>query len=155
MSTSPDDLRNKTFSIVKKGYERGEVHRFLGTLADELVQFDRIATTDDAIIEADVYAMLATEVEAAKPVSDFILINVAHSPDERLGEKDAFFCTQAGLERAKEHLAPGGILGVWSYAERSPFADALREVFSEVRVEPVSYDNQMIDERRTDWLFFA
>ena len=48
-----------------------------------------------------------------------------------------------------------GVLGVWSYAESSPFADALREVFDQVRVEPVSYDNQLIDERRTDWLFFA
>jgi DivIVA domain-containing protein len=62
MSTSPDDLRNKTFNIVKKGYERGEVHRFLGNLADELVEFDRIVATDEEIVEADVI-----EVDEIKP----------------------------------------------------------------------------------------
>ena len=50
---------------------------------------------------------------------------------------------------------PGGVLAVWSYAESSPFADALEEVFDEVRIEPISHDNRLIDERQTDWLFFA
>jgi hypothetical protein len=44
---------------------------------------------------------------------------------------------------------------VWSYAESSPFAEALSETFAQVRVEPVTYDNRMIDQQRTDWLFFA
>ena len=34
-------------------------------------------------------------------------------------------------------------------------ADALAEVFDEVRVEPVTYNNQLIDQHQTDWLFFA
>ena len=63
MSTSPDDLRNKTFSIVKRGYERGEVHRFLGNLADELVEFDRIVATGEEIVEADVIEVEETEPE--------------------------------------------------------------------------------------------
>lgn len=65
MSTSPDDLRNKTFSIVKKGYERGEVHRFLGNVADDLEQFNRNTATDDEIIEADVI-----ETEEVEPQSE-------------------------------------------------------------------------------------
>jgi hypothetical protein len=44
---------------------------------------------------------------------------------------------------------------VWSYAESSPFADALRAVFQEVRIEPVTFFNELIDEEVTDWLFFA
>ena len=86
---------------------------------------------------------------------DLILIDVDHSPDERLGEESGSFYTPAGLRAAREHLSPGGVLGVWSYAESSPFSEAMRDVFGDVRVEPVSYDNEMIDERRTDWLFFA
>ena len=44
---------------------------------------------------------------------------------------------------------------VWSYAESSLFADALREVFEEVYVEAVTYENRLIDQHETDWLFFA
>lgn len=51
--------------------------------------------------------------------------------------------------------AARGILGVWSYAESSDFSRALRKVFDEVRVEPVTYFNDLVDEERTDWLFFA
>lgn len=54
MAMSPDDLRNKTFTIVKKGYERGEVHRFLGTIADELSSFNTTAQSNDEIVFANV-----------------------------------------------------------------------------------------------------
>ena len=47
------------------------------------------------------------------------------------------------------------MLGVWSYAESSPFVEALHEVFREVRIEPVTFMNDLIDEETTDWLFFA
>jgi hypothetical protein len=59
------------------------------------------------------------------------------------------------LQAARRHPAPGGVLAVWSYAESSPFADALREVFKQVRVEPVTFRNDLVDEQVTDWLFFA
>lgn len=102
--------------------------------------------------QGDVYGRLA-----ASPTRQFdvILIDVDHSPDERLGEENASFYSAAGLQAAKEHLAPSGVLAVWSYAENSPFADALRTAFENVQVQPVSYDNQLINEQQTDWLFFA
>jgi spermidine synthase len=105
-----------------------------------------------SVVRGDVYAWLA-----GKPAEafDLILIDVDHAPDDRLSGTNDLFYTKAGLERARRHLAPGGILGVWSYAESSPFAGALREVFDEVRVEPVSFFNELIDEQTTDWLFFA
>jgi spermidine synthase len=100
----------------------------------------------------DVYARLAGP---ASDRFDLILIDVDHSPDERLGAADDAFYTEPGLRRAARHLAPGGILGVWSYAESSPFSRALREVFAEVRVEPVTFFNDLVEEETTDWLFFA
>ena len=78
-----------------------------------------------------------------------------HSPDERLAEENISFYSVAGLEAARQHLLPGGVLAVWSYAESSPFADAMNEVFADVSVVPVSYHNELIDETRTDWLFFG
>ena len=100
----------------------------------------------------DVYARLA-----ATPAErfDLILIDVDHAPDDPLSRTSDTFYSAEGLERASRHLAPGGILGVWSYAESSPFARALREVFHEVRIEPVTFFNALIDEETTDWLFFA
>jgi hypothetical protein len=46
-------------------------------------------------------------------------------------------------------------LAVWSYAEHSRFETALRRVFRDVRLEPVTVLNDLVDEEQTDWLFFA
>lgn len=104
------------------------------------------------VTQGDVYQRLTSPQQG---LFDLILIDVDHSPQERLGDENASFYTVSGLQSAKLHLAANGVLAIWSYAESSPFADALREVFAEVRVEPVSYHNRLIDEERTDWLFFA
>lgn len=104
------------------------------------------------VVAGDVYRRLART-----PTTEFdlILVDVDHSPDETLDGSSASFYSARGLRRAKRHLAPGGVLGVWSYAESSPFADALREVFREVRVEPVTYENDREGGDSSDWLFFA
>ena len=104
------------------------------------------------INQGDVYRRLA-----GRPTTlvDVILIDVDHSPEERLGNDSASFYTECGLLAAKQHLAADGVLAVWSYAESSPFAISLQNVFADVVVQPVTYDNQLVEERRTDWLFFA
>jgi spermidine synthase len=104
------------------------------------------------VVEADVYAMLAAPPERH---FDLILIDVDHSPDERLGESNAGFYTEAGLQQARKHLAPGGVLGVWSYAESSPFVASLRAVFDRIDVELVTFDNRLTEETETNWLFLA
>jgi spermidine synthase len=116
-------------------------------LSSELVEEPRLVLT-----EGDVYQRLAA---APDDLFDVILIDVDHSPEERLGKENAWFYTTQGLRAARRHLAADGVLAVWSYAESSPLADALRAVFHQVRVDPVTYDNRLIDQPRTDWLFFA
>ena len=114
------------------------------------------AETRVEIVEGDVFQRLALPPDPAGTPFDLILIDVDHSPDERLDERrnDGFY-TVEGLRAARRHLAPGGVLGVWSYAEHSPFAAALRQVFADVRVEPVTFVNDLIEGETTDWLFFA
>ncbi len=108
------------------------------------------------IVEGDVFRRLALPSDPVGPLFDLILIDVDHSPAEQLDTtRDNGFYTTEGLRAARRHLAPGGVLGVWSYAESSPFAEALREVFREVRIEPVTFVNDLVDEEMTDWLFFA
>jgi spermidine synthase len=104
------------------------------------------------VVRGDVYLRLS---EPPARAYDLILIDVDHSPDDRLTAANGFFYTVEGLERAKAHLKPGGVLGIWSYAESSPFADALRKTFREVRVVPVEFKNRFVGETQTDWLFFA
>lgn len=123
------------------------VARDLVPLAPELRAEARIVT-----VEGDVYDRLCGPPDRKL---DLILIDVDHSPAEKLGSANAAFYTEDGLRRAREHLAEGGILGVWSYAEHSPFATALRAVFSEVRVEPITVFNDIAGEEQTDWLFFG
>jgi spermidine synthase len=116
-------------------------------LADSLKGNPRLKISQD-----DVYKRLWQPPEKQ---FDLILIDVDHSPEDQLDEANNSFYTEAGLNRAKQHLTQDGLLGVWSYAESSPFADALNKVFREVRIEPVTFLNTHINETVTDWLFFA
>ena len=116
-------------------------------LSSELNQSQRLV-----VAQGDVFQRLQGPAEE---LFDVILIDVDHSPDERLGNESISFYTTPGLMAAKRHLASRGILAVWSYAESSPFSDALRAVFPQVLVKPVTYYNELIDEQLTDWLFFA
>jgi spermidine synthase len=104
------------------------------------------------VVRGDVYLRLSAPPARAH---DLILIDVDHSPDDRLTAANGFFYTAEGLARARAHLKPGGVLGIWSYAESSPFADALRKTFREVRVVPIEFKNRFVGEVQTDWLFFA
>lgn len=121
--------------------------RGLVPLSPELCDEPRLVIT-----QGDVYSRLAGP---ANDLFDLILIDVDHSPDDRLGEDSFPFYTEQGLQAARQHLAPNGILAIWSYAESSPFADALQTVFDQVRIEPITHENRLINEQHTDWLFFA
>lgn len=126
----------------------------IGWMAEGLVPLSPELNHDPrfAVIEGDVYAMLASAPERRY---DLILIDVDHAPDEPLAESNAYFYTEDGLRAAKEHLRPGGVLGVWSYAGSSPFSEALRAVFPSGEIEPIAFDNELTGERETNWLFLA
>jgi len=108
------------------------------------------------LTRGNIYARLADDPPPNDPGFDLILIDVDHAPDDHLGssQNNAFY-TADGLRRTCAHLAPGGLLGVWSYAGSSPFTEALHEVFGDVRAEAVTFMNDVINEETTDWLFFA
>ena len=145
-------------ALASERVARVEVVEFLPQVIEwlerDLVPLSRALKTDERFttVSGDVYARLAA---APGEEYDLILIDVDHAPEDPLSQANGSFYTKEGLERARRHLAGGGILGVWSYAESSPFARALREVFREVRIEPVKFFNELIDEETTDWLFFA
>jgi len=100
----------------------------------------------------DVYAHLGGP---ASRRYDLILIDVDHAPEERLGDTHDVFYSEEALRKAREHLAPNGLLGVWSYAESAAFAQLLGRVFAEVRVERVTFWNPVAEEEESNWLFLA
>lgn len=104
------------------------------------------------ITAGDVYQRLLAE---PREHFDLIVIDVDHSPSDQLGEQDHTFYTASGLASAKDHLRQGGILAVWSYAESSGFATALRNTFGRVHVEPIKTVNALAGHEQTDWLFFG
>jgi spermidine synthase len=138
--------------------KRLEVIEFLpevvGFLNEGLVPLssELLADSRFGVRHGDAYAMLHGQ---AADSWDLVLIDVDHAPDDHLGVDNKTFYTRPGLARAKRHLAPGGILAVWSYAESSPFVDALHGAFDVVEVVSVRYLNEVTGEEQTDWLFLA
>jgi len=86
---------------------------------------------------------------------DLILVDVDHAPELRLGNSNYAFYTEETLRRVREHLAPGGVLGVWSYAESIDFGHLLERVFAEVRIECETFQNPVVEEEESNWLFLA
>jgi spermidine synthase len=114
---------------------------------------ERFATEPSLVMEqGDVYARLAAP---GRGEHDVILIDVDHSPEERLDHGAGAFYAPAGLAAARTHLAPGGVLGVWSSSEHPPFAAAMQDAFGETRVEPVTFRNRHVGTLQADWLFFG
>ncbi len=145
-------------ALRSKRVQRVEVIELLpevvGFLQQGLVPLSPTLLADPrfSVREGNVYAMLG---EPPGERWDLVLIDVDHSPEEHLGPANQSFYTASGLARAKQHLAPGGILAVWSYSESSPFVEALRNTFAVVETVPIDFVNDLVDQEHTDWLFVA
>ncbi|MBA3500676.1 MAG: spermidine synthase [Deltaproteobacteria bacterium] len=103
-------------------------------------------------IQGDVFERLRGP---ATRTHDLLLIDVDHSPDERLGESSDSFYAHNNLVLAAQHLKPGGVFAVWSTSENPAFEAELRKTFEEVRVEPIDFFNETVGSEETNWLFLA
>jgi len=126
----------------------------IGWLKDGLVPLSEQLNSDSRlqVTHGDIYSRMTFPPES---LFDLVAIDVDHSPQDVLGEQSQGFYTEGGLRKASEHLKPGGILGVWSYADDSPLLAAMKNVFDDVGVEEVTVWNDLIDVEQTDWLFFG
>lgn len=102
-------------------------------------------------VESNVYTDLLGEAETTY---DLILIDVDHTPKERLDECSAPFYTVEGQRRVAQRLKPGGVLGVWSAGDDDEFAAVLGEVYTHASTEHVTWDDDFLG-TLTDTLFFA
>lgn len=86
---------------------------------------------------------------------DAILIDVDHSPDDRLAEGNGRFYTAEGIRHAASHLEPGGVLALWSYDEHTPTFDHMRDVLIDVEACAITYFNRHVHQEFTDWLYLG
>jgi len=116
-------------------------------LSDALNSDDRLILT-----EADVYAHLL-----AAPTTepwDIVLIDVDHAPRNRLSHSSAPFYTIEGQRRVMRHLAPGGVLGIWSSDRDAQFSELLDEVYAYSETEHVTWLSDDLGDME-DTLFLA
>lgn len=78
-------------------------------------------------VQSDVYGDL---MGPAKETWDLILVDVDHSPDDPLDPASLPFYTAEGQAKVRKHLAPGGILAVWSAWDDAPFAAAMEQAYT-------------------------
>ncbi|MBL4846960.1 MAG: spermidine synthase [Planctomycetes bacterium] len=121
-------------------------------LAEQLSSDSRVE-----LAEGDVYAeLLAAPAEGAAPW-DLILIDVDHTPTEHLGPTSAPFYTAAAQATIKAHLAPEGVLAVWSAGDNDDYAATLGACFAQTHREHVSWINELINDGQEieDVIFLA
>jgi spermidine synthase len=107
------------------------------------------------LVQSDVYADL---LAPASRSWDLILMDVDHSPEMPLDPASLPFYTPEGQTRVREHLAPGGVLAVWSAHDNDRFAAVLSEVYDEAWREEIAWSVEHDGEETQDFhnvLFMA
>jgi spermidine synthase len=79
------------------------------------------------VILADVAALIDDAVDGTTPRYDAILLDVDNGPDGIVRDANDRLYTRTGIARARDALAPGGVLAVWSAAPDPAFARRLRD----------------------------
>jgi len=86
------------------------------------------------LVLGDVYADL---LGPSQEKWDVILVDVDHAPDDPLDEQSLAFYTEEGQARVSEHLAPGGVIAVWSAWNNDAFAEVMERSYPEAWREHV------------------
>lgn len=102
--------------------------------------------------QGDIYETLSGD---STQQYDVILIDVDHSPEEWLHDQNAEFYSETSLRACGRHLAPEGILGIWSSAHSDHLADVLRTVYGNLVIETITWFNRHVQESVTDYLYFC
>jgi spermidine synthase len=126
----------------------------VGWLAQDLLPLSAELKADPRFgVEVGDFFGLVMEPPARR--FDLVLVDIDHAPDHHLDHANLPFYTSDGLAPVRAHLAPRGVLAVWSSADSDAFRRALETSFDEVRVVPVTFRNDLVDETVTDWIFLA
>lgn len=94
--------------------------------------------------------------ERAQHRFDAILLDVDHTPDQLLNSSHADLYTQAGLERIRVFLKPGGVFALWSNdAPEAAFLNRLSKVFARAEGHDVRFDNPLQERTVSNGIYVA
>jgi spermidine synthase len=129
----------------------------IGWMKDGLLPLSKLLTEDARVelVQSDVYGDLLGE---ASETWDLILMDVDHAPDMPLDPASLPFYTPEGQRQVAEHLAPGGILAVWSAFDNDDFAAVLADGYEESWREEIAWSvphDDGNDQHLVNTLFFG
>ena len=112
------------------------------------------------LVEGDFFAMArgTAGFDRDRPgrLFDAILVDIDHSPDALLDERNGGFYRPEGLRALARHLRAGGVFGLWSNEAPDPaFTSRLAAVFAEAWAEPVTFHNPLQDRPFTQTVYLA
>ncbi|MEP6667693.1 MAG: spermidine synthase [Chthoniobacter sp.] len=99
---------------------------------------------------ADFFALAASAdgFDPASPGRRFhaILLDIDHSPDNLLHERNGAFYSKAGLRALTAHLLPGGVFALWSDDPPDDyFLHVLQATFTTAEAHVVKFANPVLD----------
>ena len=87
---------------------------------------------------------------------DAVLLDIDHAPDFLLNPAHADFYTEAGLQRLKNLLKPGGVFALWSNDPVDPgFLGRLQAVFDRAEGHLVPFENPLIQSTSSNSVYIA
>ena len=120
-----------------------------GPLAD--LTGDTLTDPRARIELCDVAALIDDAVDGSLPKWDAILFDVDNGPDGIVRTGNERLYTRTGIARARDALAPGGLLAVWSAAPDHKFARRLKDAGLEVEERTVRARPNNKGPRHTIW----
>ncbi|WP_095012618.1 hypothetical protein [Tsuneonella mangrovi] len=99
----------------------------------------------------DVAALIDDAMDGTSPPYDAILLDVDNGPDGIVRDGNERLYTRTGIGRARDALAPGGVLAVWSAAPDPKFARRLKDAGFDVEERTVRARPNNKGPRHTIW----
>ena len=108
------------------------------------------------VTSGDFFALAARDGFGAPGETwDAVLIDIDHAPDRLLG-RDGGFYTPEGLGALARHVAPGGVVSLWSDdAPNERIVRHLEAAFGAAEVVPVAWPNPYTGEAVTQSVYLA
>lgn len=113
------------------------------------------------LVEGDFFALAANQdvgFDPLKPGRRFhvVLLDIDHSPQNLLDEKNGAFYSADGLRRFAAQLFPGGVFALWSDdPPDEAFLKQLTEVFESTQAHVVKFSNPLLDRESASTVYVA
>ncbi|HUF05273.1 MAG TPA: hypothetical protein VMM38_14000 [Aridibacter sp.] len=135
----------------------GEV---IGWHRDKLVPAGEMLSGDSRcrFVEGDFFKLAETGFDPAEPGRKFeaVLLDIDHTPDHHLDDRNSGFYTREGLERLRNHLRRGGVFAMWSNDESDDdFVNLLRAVFESAEGHNVRFANPYSNQLAVNSVYVA